>query len=503
MTNDMAGGTGAAVLSALLCIAGVGVRGVPWPASCSSGGTAKALEQPSAVRLFVSGTVLLLAMLSKAAAVPVAGVLFCADFVVAVESNMGERGGVRVWNGLWSALHRNAVVFVAAFLGALGATSANPANQTGHSELDGRAIFLRACYSFWCYPMMSVIPTGMSIRYRAHPENIVLSDPRFAVAATASVLLLAWLSMLATRLLWPRLQVCFPVGQRELRAGAISGAYLLAVLPTLGFVQHGDPLLAADRYSYFPALLLGTPLVAMTLDLMFSSCYLHRHALCGVVMMVLAVWSALSREYSAAFASREMLWRRAVALDPSDSGTINQLALALQTDARHAEAVGLFETATKVRPDFADAWSNAGRSLLELGRFEEALPRWDKAMHIHENHRDAWLNRGVAYERHGRLAEARRDYEHVLASHPACANAWYNYGNLQDKLGHTTEAEECFRNAVQLQPRQPDFYNNLGNSMRDEVDRNEEALYSYSSAIALKPSFLGARFNKASLLTSM
>jgi tetratricopeptide (TPR) repeat protein len=489
---------GNAVLSALLCIVGVAVRGVPWPT-----GTTKRPEQPSAMRLFVSATVLLLAMLSKAAAVPIAGVLFCADFMVAVESAMGERGGVKVWSGLWSALRQNAAVFVAAFLGAVAATSANPANQTGHKELDGPAIFLRACYSFWCYPMMSLIPTGMSIRYRVHREDIVLSDPRFAVAAVASVLLLAWLLMLATRLLWPQLGVRFPVGQRELRAGVMSGAYLLTVLPTLGFIQHGDPLLAADRYSYFPALLLGTPLVAIALDSILSNWHLHRRALCGFVMVVLAVCSALSREYSAAFASRELLWRRAVALDPSDSGTVNQLALALQTDARHEEAVELFEMATEFQPDFADAWSNAGRSLLELGRFEEALTRWETATDTHENHRDAWLNRGVAYERHGRLAEAARNYEHVLASHPTCASAWYNYGNLHEKLGRATEAEFCFRNAVQLRPRQPDFYNNLGNSMRDETARNEEALYSYSSAIALKPSFLGARFNKASLLTSM
>ena len=457
------------------------------------------------MRLFVSATVLLLAMLSKAAAVPIAGVLFCADFVVAVESSssVGERGGLKSWTALWTALRLNLASLVVAVLGAFGAASANPANQTGHTELDTRAILIRACYSFWCYPMMSVIPTGMSIRYRAHRKDIVLSDPRFAVAALASALLLMWLLLLIARLLWPRLLVRLPVGQRELRAGAVGGAYLVAVFPTLGFIQHGDPLLAADRYSYLPALLLGTPLVAIALDLILSNWYAYRRAVCGVAIAIVAVWSALSREYSAAFATRELLWQRAVELDPSDSGIVNQLALALQTDGRHSEAAALFDTATALRPDFADAWSNAGRSLLEMGRFEEALPRWDTAIRFHENHRDAWLNRGVAYERHGRLAEASRDYQHVLASHPGCANAWYNYGNLQEKLGRTSEAQVCFRNAVKLQPRQPDFYNNLGNSMRDDTARNNEALHSYSSAIALKPSFLGARFNKASLLDSM
>ena len=105
--------------------------------------------------------------------------------------------------------------------------------------------------------------------------------------------------------------------------------------------------------------------------------------------------------------------------------------------------------------------------------------------------------------RHGRLEEAARDYQHAIRSHPGCASAWYNYGNLNERLGKTAEAEACFRSAVSLAPRQPDFRNNLGNSMRDETARNDEALHSYSIAIALKPTFLGARFNKASLLASM
>eukprot|EP01043_Picozoa_sp_COSAG02_P048339 COSAG02_NODE_4738_length_5037_cov_3.804172_3_plen_753_part_00 len=488
-----------AVLSALLCIAGVGVRGVPWP-----NGTVEAPEQPSAMRLLVSATILLLAMLSKAAAVPVPAVLVCVDLVVIVESSVAlKRAHTNVWIALWTTLRRNAPALLAALIGAMGAANANPANQIGHTELDTRATFLRACYSFWCYPLMSFLPTGMSIRYRAHRDNIVLTDPRFGLAACASVLLLAWLLLIVARLACPPFLVRYPVGQRELRAGAVVGAYLVTVLPTLGFVQHGDPLLGADRYTYLPALLIGIPVVAVVVDSILTECRVHRRAIYGVVVGAVSVYMGLSREYSTLFANRELLWRHAVALDPCDSGAVNQLGLALETDGRHAEAVPLFDTATEIYPGFADAWNHAGVSLLELSRLEEALSRWDTAMRVHKHHRDAWLNRGLAYERYGRLAEASHDYKNVLAVHPDCANAWYNYGSLKLKLGLTSEAETLLRSSIRLQPRHPDFYNNLGNSMRGEPARNKEALYSYSSAIALKPTFLGARSNKASLLASM
>jgi hypothetical protein len=41
--------------------------------------------------------------------------------------------------------------------------------------------------------------------------------------------------------------------------------------------------------------------------------------------------------YALVWASRETLWTRAVALDPLDSGSVNQLGLALQGAGRHAE----------------------------------------------------------------------------------------------------------------------------------------------------------------------
>jgi len=91
---------------------------------------------------------------------------------------------------------------------------------------------------------MTLAPTGLCIRYRAHAELLTLTNPACAVAAIATALLLCWLLLVALRLLCPGLAPgsCWPVGRAELRGAAVCGAYLLAVLPTLGFVQHGEPL---------------------------------------------------------------------------------------------------------------------------------------------------------------------------------------------------------------------------------------------------------------------
>ena len=122
------------------------------------------------------------------------------------------------------------------------------------------------------------------------------------------------------------------------------------------------PAVGADRYSYLPSLWIGTPLVAHALHHLVTKLRLPRSAVFGAAVALLAVYGALTRDSAADFATRELLWARAARLDPTDSGAVNQLGLAVQKDGRHAEALPSFRRATELRPSFADAWSNAVRN---------------------------------------------------------------------------------------------------------------------------------------------
>ena len=103
--------------------------------------------------------------------------------------------------------------------------------------------------------------------------------------------------------------------------------------------------MGADRYSYLPSLWIGTPLIAHGLHHLVTKLRLPRSAVFGAAVALLAVYGALTREYAADFATRELLWARAARLDPTDSGAVNQLGLAVQKDGRHAEALPLFRQA--------------------------------------------------------------------------------------------------------------------------------------------------------------
>jgi tetratricopeptide (TPR) repeat protein len=113
------------------------------------------------------------------------------------------------------------------------------------------------------------------------------------------------------------------------------------------------------------------------------------------------------------------------------------------------------------------------------------------------------------------------------------ARSRYNRGNIhlrQRQLlerherpsTHALDAVRCFRQATALRPWEPDFWNNLGNAIRSvaeekqaaaqaeagtekegEEGKEEEALRCYERAAELKRGFVGAHFNRATLLASL
>ena len=156
-------------------------------------------------------------------------------------------------------------------------------------------------------------------------------------------------------------------------------------------------------------------------------------------------------------------------------------------------------------------------SLLLLGRHDAALDSCAQAVALYQSvgrtgagHDTdiarAWSTYGVLFERLGRAGEAFAAHESAITADQSYAAAWYNRGVALGHLQRPAEAVRSYRESMRRgSAGSPDAWINLGNALRKlpQQQAQTEALHSYSSAIALKPSFLGARFNKASLLDSM
>jgi Flp pilus assembly protein TadD len=56
------------------------------------------------------------------------------------------------------------------------------------------------------------------------------------------------------------------------------------------------------------------------------------------------------------------------------------------------EAIGHFERALRIKPDFADAHNNLGVALIRLGRVQEAIRHWEQAVRIRPGFVEAQSN---------------------------------------------------------------------------------------------------------------
>ncbi len=78
----------------------------------------------------------------------------------------------------------------------------------------------------------------------------------------------------------------------------------------------------------------------------------------------------------------EEAYRRALALDPLDSWTMNNLGLLMIRDGRHEEALPPLARATELRPDVAVFQNNLGIALERSGHVVEAAEAYGAALAV-------------------------------------------------------------------------------------------------------------------------
>ncbi len=92
-------------------------------------------------------------------------------------------------------------------------------------------------------------------------------------------------------------------------------------------------------------------------------------------------------------------------------------ALANRFD-RVEEALEIYRKISRIDPQYADAYYNAGLLLLDLDQPDEARKQFDLAVKVHPAFPEAWYYRGVASELLGDPASAKNDYHNALNFDP-------------------------------------------------------------------------------------
>lgn len=140
-----------------------------------------------------------------------------------------------------------------------------------------------------------------------------------------------------------------------------------------------------------------------------------------------AVNLALHHHSAGRLPEAESIYRQILQADPNQPIALHLLGVIAYQTENHKNAVELITKALIIKPDYADAHSNLGNALQELGKLDEAIDSFHKAIAIRPNYVEAHFNLGNAFRDLGKLDEAVASYFKALTINPDYAVA---YGNL-------------------------------------------------------------------------
>ena len=190
-------------------------------------------------------------------------------------------------------------------------------------------------------------------------------------------------------------------------------------------------------------------------------------------------------------------YETALRLKPDYAEAHNNLGLVLsEIPSRLPDAIAEYETALRIKPDYAEPFYNLGNTFLNLpGRLPDAIAQYEAALRIKPDLVEAHNNLGKALLNvPGRLPEAVAQFQAVLRIDPDHVNAHSGLGAAFVKEGRLAEALAQFKEAVRITPGAAEARNNLGYILA-RLGRLPEAIEQYKLALQFKPDFTDARNN--------
>jgi len=176
---------------------------------------------------------------------------------------------------------------------------------------------------------------------------------------------------------------------------------------------------------------------------------------------------------------------RAVELDPNFYPALDMRAALLAMSGRYEEALASFDRALGIKSDDADTWFQRGCVLVKLGKYQEAVTSYEHALKIDPNNHDIWVNHGFALVTLGKYKEALASYDHALEIKTNDYESWHNRGCVLAALGKYEEAIQNFDRALEVKPDYDSAWHYRGRVLAD-LGVDEKAIESYDRAIKIK-----------------
>ena len=152
-----------------------------------------------------------------------------------------------------------------------------------------------------------------------------------------------------------------------------------------------------------------------------------------------------------------------------------------------------------ISPEYAEAYSNLGRSLESLDRIDAAISAHERAVQLKSDSAPLLCNLGNALHSKKRFDRAIAVLRRAIQFQPHLAEAHNNLANSLCDRGDAGEGIASYREALRLRPDYTEAISNLAAALIDRGDRDEpERLL--RRAIEIDPQFPDAHWNLAIFL---
>lgn len=159
-----------------------------------------------------------------------------------------------------------------------------------------------------------------------------------------------------------------------------------------------------------------------------------------------------------------------------------------------SESIFYNQQCVRVDPRFAEAYSNLGNALKELGDLESSVQFYLKAIKIKPRFGDAYNNLACVYMQLGQVEEAMETFRMAITLNPRLIEAHNNLGNLYKALSDFDEAKKCYLEAIKIKPDFAIAWSNLAGVFKDEGQYKIAIAY-YKETLRLCSEFADAHSN--------
>jgi hypothetical protein len=202
-------------------------------------------------------------------------------------------------------------------------------------------------------------------------------------------------------------------------------AFVILLSPMLAFVQAGDDIAMAARYTYLPGLVpaIGAAVGVMLICTRFLSQgrRLLAVATVAMVMVLLVIGIGITVKLSGVWQDTGTFWSRVIAVEPvgrayGDRGVYYLIK------GKSGLAVDDFTVAIDIAvkagvKSVYNLYAFRGVALSDVGRFAEAIADFDRAIALYP-HPTYFQQRGFALKSLGRAAEAEADFRRAGSEPP-------------------------------------------------------------------------------------